>query len=415
MKMNFRRPLLCLGVASFFVSTLCAQATSPVPPRDRILILLSLDAFRWDYLQKFQPTNLSRLATEGVRAERLIPAFPSLTFPNHHTIATGWWPGHHGIIANGFYDPAFQTNFTVFGGNPNLNESRWWGGEPIWVTAIKQGRAANCMYWPGAGASIGGVRPTEWKLFSKDTAPNECVDTALGWLDQPVEKRPNLVTLYFHQTDTVGHHNGPDSPELATSVALVDEAVGRLVEGIRRLKLEAVANLVIVSDHGMVEVSTNRFIVLGDYVDLAKVRVDFSGAVAGLRPLDEDVDALYARFAGKEKHFKAYRKENLPEEFHFRDNDRIPPVVLVADEGWYISRRPAQAGREFEKATHGFDPKLESMGATFIAWGPAFQQGVTLAPVENVHIYNLLCATVGLKPAPNDGDDRLVKKVLAKP
>ncbi len=144
------------------------------------------------------------------------------------------------------------------------------------------------------------------------------------------------------------------------------------------------------------------------------MQVNFSGAVAGLRPLDGNVNALYENFAGKENHFHVYRRENMPERFHFREGERIPPVILLADEGWYISKEMPKPGRNLLKATHGFDPRLESMGAIFIASGPAFRHGVVIPPVENVNIYNLLCATLGLKPAPNDGDDRLVKSALAK-
>src|SRR4029077_5603982 len=97
-------------------------------------------------------------------------------------------------------------------------------------------------------------------------------------------------------------------------------AMGRLVEGLHRLKLDDVANLVIVSDHGMVEISTNRMVALGDFVNLEKVQVDFSGALAGLRPLDGNVDALFQAFKGKENHFKAYDRENMPKEYHFRGN-----------------------------------------------------------------------------------------------
>ncbi len=166
----------------------------------------------------------------------------------------------------------------------------------------------------------------------------------------------------------------------------------------------------------MTEISTNRLIVLSDFVDTNKVQVDFSGAVAGLRPLDGNTEALYAAFKKKQKHFRVYRKENMPKRFHFQNNDRIPPVILIADEGWYIRKTPLteKAAADFEKATHGYDPRLKSMGATFIAYGPAFRRGATIAPVENVNIYNLLCAIIGLTPAPNDGDDRLVKAVLAK-
>jgi len=222
--------------------------------------------------------------------------------------------------------------------------------------------------------------------------------------------------MYFHEPDSAGHHDGLNSPQLAEAVAQVDDAVGRLVDGILRLKLNEVVNLVIVSDHGMAEVSPDRVISLGDLTDMSTVQVDFSGAVAGLRPLAGNPDALYAALKANEKHFRVYRREQMPKRFHFRDNDRIPPLILLSDEGWQITRRRAaeQPGRDVLKATHGFDPELASMGGIFIARGPAFRRRVTMAPVENVHIYNLLCATLGLKPAPNDGDNRLVRKVLTK-
>ena len=402
------RLLICLTASVILISR-----AAPVPPQERILILVSLDAFRWDYLQKYKAPNLTKLATEGVHAERLIPMFPSMTFPNHHTIVTGLRPAHHGVIHNNIYDPGTKETFAF--NKPELQGSQWWGGEPIWATAVKQGRRANCLFWPGTGTAMAGVLPTEWKRYDGKPEPNEIVDMGLAWLAQPADKRPSFVSLYFHHTDSVGHKNGPDSPQITESVAQVDEAMGRLVNGLKRLKLDDIANVVIVSDHGMVEISTNRTILLGDFVDLKTVQVDFSGALAGLRPLDGNVDALYQAFKGRENHFKAYRQENMPERYHFRDNARIPPVILVADDAWYLSKRAANepSTREMNKATHGYDPELASMGATFIAWGPAFQRGLKIAPVENVHLYNLFCATLGLKPAPNDGDDQLVKKVLA--
>lgn len=408
----WRRSTVWLGIG-LFVLTTAVRAAPVIPPQERAVILISLDGFRWDYLKKFQPTNLLQLAREGVQAERLIPAFPSQTFPNHYTLVTGLYPEHHGIIGNNFYDPDFKAHFNAF--NAGSSESRWWGGEPIWVTARKQGRTANCMFWPGSSVEIGGLRPTEWRPFSKNTTFTECVDIVLDWLDA-TNKRPGFVTLYFHEPDSTGHHDGLDAPQLAEAIVQVDDAVGRLVDGIHRLKLAEVVNLVAVSDHGMAELSTNRVITLGDYVDMTRVQVDFSGATAGLRPLDGNLDALYSALKKQAKHFRVYRRGQIPQRYHFRDNDRIPPLVLVADEGWYITQRTAaeQAGRTLQKATHGFDPQLPSMGGLFIARGPAFRSGVTINPVENVHVYNLLCAALGLKPAANDGDDRLVKKVLAK-
>ncbi len=413
MRTNLRRLIVALCLGSTLVFSLHAETKPPVPPRERILILVSLDAFRWDYMEKFHATNMSRLASEGVHAKKLIPMFPSMTYPNHQTIVTGWRPAHHGIIHNNFYDPVLKEAFSF--NKPDQQDPKWWGGEPIWATAIKQGRRANVMFWPGTGAPMAGTLPTEWKPYDGKPEPDEIVDAGLAWLDQPAEKRPDFVMLYFHHVDSDSHKFGTGAPEVAASVAKEDAAMGRLVEGIHRLKLDDVANLVIVSDHGMTDLSPDRVIAMGDFVDLKTVQVDFSSAVAGLRPLDGNVDALYNSFKKHKKHFKAYRTETMPKRFHFTGNDRIPPVILVADNGWALQKRTSSEPiKGMNKATHGYDPELDSMGATFIAYGPAFKHGVTIAPFENVNLYNLFCATLGLKPAPNDGDDRLVKNVLAK-
>lgn len=391
-----------------------AGDAASVPPNERVLILVSLDAFRWDYLKTYPAPNLNRLAAEGVHARKLIPMFPTMTFPNHHTIVTGLRPARHGIIHNNFYDPTTKAAFAF--NKAEQQGPEWWGGEPVWATAIKQGRRASVALWPGTGIKMSGLLPTEWKSFEYAFEPDAIVDLGLKWLDQPGEKRPGLVMLYFHQVDSVGHKRGPDSPETAAAVAQVDAAMGRLMDGLIRMKLEAAANVIVVSDHGMADISAARTVLLGDLVDLKTVQVDFSGALAGLRPADGNVDGLFQSIKAKEKHFKTYRAENMPGEYHFTNNARIPPIVLVADDGWYLSKRDAAepAKKEMNKATHGFDPRLDSMGATFIAWGPAFQRGVKLDPMENVHLYNLFCATLGLKPAANDGDDRIVKRVLVK-
>jgi predicted AlkP superfamily pyrophosphatase or phosphodiesterase len=411
---KFKHWLIWFSVVVLLITQANAEKKPSLAPRDRVLILISIDALRADYLQKFNPPNLVKLAAEGVHAEKLISMFPTLTFPNHQTIVTGLRPEHHGIINNNMYDPVFKENFAY--NRVNLHDSRWWGGEPIWATAIKQGLRADCMFWPGTGVAMAGLLPTEYTPYDGTVEPNGCVDPVLAWLDQPADKRPHLIITYFHHVDSVSHREGTESPEIGKTVQEVDAAIGRLVEGIHQRKLDDVVNIVIVSDHGMTDISPQRVIELRDFVDMDSVQVDCSGAVGGLRPLDGDVNALYKKFAGKESHFHVYRRENMPKRYHYTDNRRIPPVILVADEGWYIGRRAAGAPpvKNMNKATHGFDPDLTSMGATFIAYGPAFRHGVTLKPFENVHIYNLLCATLGLKPAPNDGDDRLVKSVLAR-
>src|SRR5438045_9729616 len=106
MKIYFRLALFVLLFSLF-----PAFAQKPVKDLKPTVILISLDGFRWDYLDKFNPPTLNKLAKEGVRAKWMIPSFPTKTFPNHYTIATGLYPAHHGIVENNFYD--FGTVFTM--------------------------------------------------------------------------------------------------------------------------------------------------------------------------------------------------------------------------------------------------------------------------------------------------------------
>lgn len=390
--------------------------TAAVCAREPVVILVGIDGFRSDYLEKFQPPNLSQLARDGVYARRMEASFPTLTFPNFYTLATGLRPEHHGIIGNNMFDPEWGEKFSL--GSPAVQEGKWWGGEPAWVTAQKHGLRAACMFWPGSEAEIAGMRPWEWRKFDYKVTPEDRVRTVLDWLAKPEAERPRLITLYFHEPDTAGHKFGPDSQETATAVATVDAAIGQLLEGVHRLGLDGVVNYLIVSDHGMTELSPERVIVLSEMIDLNTVNVDFSGAVAGLRPHESaDEKAVYEALAASRKPFKVFLRKEMPERLHFRAHRRIPPIVLVADEGWMIIREPLTPITRglFQKATHGFDPALPSMGAMLIAEGPAFKKGIQLPPFENIHVYNLLCAILDLPPAKNDGDRRLLDQALTHP
>ena len=395
------------GLATLVCGVAGLGATEP------IVILIGVDGFRADYLEKFQPPNLVQLAKDGVRTEFMSASFPTLTFPNFYTLATGLRPARHGIIANSMFDPDFDARFAL--GQPSVQEGRWWGGEPIWVTAEKQGMRSACMFWPGSEAEIAGKRPWEWRKFDSKTSAEERVRIVLDWLARPAAERPRLITLYFHEADTAGHRFGIEAKETAEAVALVDSALGQLREGVHRLGLGDAVQYVIVSDHGMTEISPDRVIDLSSRIDLDKVQIDFTGAVAGLRPREGvSADEIYQALTAQPGEFSAFRKEEMPERLHFRDHRRIPPIILIANDGWFIQAHPLTPATRasFPKGAHGFDPANTSMRALFVASGSAFRQNVTLPPFENIQIYQLLCATLGLKPAENDGTDALARQVL---
>lgn len=398
-------------LSGWFLPTCSAIIGQPEP-----LILISIDGFRWDFLEKFNPPHLRELARQGTHAKKLIPSFPTLTFPNHYTIVTGLHPEHHGIVANTFYDPALQAKF-IYKSRESSVDPRWWdAGEPIWITAEKQGVRSACFFWPGSEAEIHGTRPTHFKPFDKSLTCAERVDGLLAWLDLPRDRRPRCCTLYFDVVDTKGHLFGPDSLEIADAVKEVDEAIGRLLNGLKKRGLHRAANLVIVSDHGMESLSPDRIIFLDDYVDLKEVDIDFAGPNAGLRPKTGTAEELVAKFRGKHPQLKAWLRSEVPDSLHYRASDRIAPVVLSADPGWFIISRDFLQVRKLilDRGGHGYDPAAPNMGALFLASGPAFKRGQEIGEVENIHLYNLLCAVLRLKPAPNDGDDRLVRSALRR-
>lgn len=374
-----------------------------------------MDGFRWDYCSRYpaETPRLRQLVREGISARGLVPMFPSHTFVNHYSIATGLYPAHHGIINNTFFDPVLGEFFRYKVPAAN-HDPRWWGGEPIWITAVKQGRKSACYFWPGSEVAIDGVRPTISKAYDYSVPFEQRSRELFEWLTLPVEQRPAIITFYFEETNRAGHNFGLDSPELLAALKLLDTQIGSIVDRARSENIPL--NLVIVSDHGFVATDGKaRTAMLDDFINFDEVQVDFDGPVAGLRPNDGNVDALVRRLVALPAHYKVYRAEDLPARWHLRDNPRIPPVWIVADASWRIQRRSTFLAVKDDalKGDHGYDPALQEMHGIFIANGPAFKSGgAVIDEVENIHLYNLLCAALKLQPASNDGDDRLVRAVL---
>ncbi len=406
-----RLPLFLL--LSVVLGLLSCQ-TPRQPAGEGPLIVISIDGFRWDYLERYETPVLNQLAREGVHAQRMNASFPSKTFPNHYTLVTGLRPGRHGIVANGFYDPATGEKFTMA-----RTETHWWsGGEPVWITAEKQGVRAACYFWPGSEAAVQGRRPSLFRPFDKTLKAEQRVDGLLEWLALPPAGRPRLLTLYFDLVDDAGHAHGPVSPETAAAVRTADAAIGRLLKGLDQLGLRESANLVIVSDHGMADMGPDRVVFLDDLMDLSLVTVEAYGTYGGVRPKPGvDAAALVATIRAKAPpQVQVYLREEMPARFHYRAGERIPPILLLTDIGWNLEQKAGWPVRRatYNKGSHGWDPAAPEMGALFVARGPAFRRGVNLAHVENVDVYNLLCALLQITPAANDGGDALLRAALRR-
>lgn len=404
-------------------TTLSLLAQAPIPDLRPTVILISLDGFRSDYLDKYQPPHILELAEKGVRAPWMTPSFPSLTFPNHYTLATGLYPAHHGIVGNTMYDPVFKTTFSL-SKREEVQNGRWWEGEPIWVTAEKQGQRTACFFFPGTEAEIQGVRPTFWKTYDGNIGFEDRVDQILAWLDLPLAERPTFYTLYFDEPDHAGHEFGPDAPETAQAVARVDAMIGRLTAGLKSRDIFKTINLILVSDHGMTAVNPENIEFLDDAFDLTLAeQISWGSSVVTIFPKPGEEDRIRASIGAHPlQHARVYPQSDLPEHFHFNGHRRIPPFVCVAEPGWRVTSRKFHEDQQARNpappnpviGVHGYDNETPDMRAIFIAHGAAFRKRHQTPAFSNVEVYNLMACILGLTPASNDGKLENVQSMLKK-
>ncbi len=383
-------------------------ATTPVARAERraaVTILVSIDGFRPDYLDRGVTPNLSRLAAAGATGP-MRPSFPSKTFPNHWTIVTGMVPDRHGIVANTMEDPARPgETFTMASDDPF-----WWNAaEPIWVSAERAGIRTATVFWPGANVAWGGARaaewpnkvaggsrPSSWQQYAEPVSEAQRVDAVIDLLRRPAATRPRFLTLYFEAVDTAGHQHGPDARATTEAVAATDASIGRLAAELRTLGQPA--NLVIVSDHGMAATSSARSVALDRIVSATDARVLEAGPYASFFALPGREAAVDAALLRPHPHMTCWRKERIPARFRYGANARVPPYLCLAEVGWTLAKTaPTRAS---VGGNHGYDNEAPEMLALFIANGPAFRAGTKLAAFDNVAVAPLLRDLIGLPPAP---------------
>lgn len=378
-------------------------------PYKSYVVLVSLDAFRWDYSKIFDTPNLNDMAKKGVKADRMISSFPTITFPNHYSIATGLYPDHHGLINNSFSAPDLGL-FYRMGDRAAVENAAFYGGEPVWVTAEKQGAIAASFFWVGSEAPVGGMHPTYWKKYDEKVTYEERIDTVVKWLSYPIQKRPELVTLYFDEPDATSHDFGPVSPVTGKVVHRLDSLIGVLRFKLSQLPDAKKINLIVLSDHGMASVTSEKYINIKGLVPNRMIASITGGnPVYMINATDGKIDSVLY-FLNKSKGLKAYNKSELPARWHYGTNPRIPEIVVVADSSWSIGTRPD--GSSIRKGAHGYDNANPDMFSIFYATGPAFKKNYRFETLNNVDVYNLVCRILDINPSPNDGDPENIKNLL---
>lgn len=414
-------------------------------------ILISLDGFRSDFLHRGITPRLNKFVAEGVSPVYMNPSFPSVTFPNHYTLVTGLHPESHGIVGNTFWDPEMEEEF--FYTHTDAMQPKWWGGEPLWVTAENQGIRTAIHMWPGSEAHIMGVEPAFLDQFNMKEPLVNKVQRILELLDKPGQEditaevasmRPQLIAAYVPDVDSDGHIYGPNSTEILSTISNVDTMLDQLFQGLEARNLTDIVNVVIVSDHGMATTDVTRLIQLDDIIDMSLIEHSDGWPLYGLRPKNPaDLQSLYDRLhehSTKNPGFDVYlRDKDMPERYHFSKNERIAPLWIVPKTGWAIvTMEEFDVTEGIEKGLvysprglHGYDHENPLMRAIFVARGPAFphkpnsrvepfrklrhanpHMSPTNQYVENIEVYNIICDSLNIVPKPNNGTLRLPLKPI---
>ncbi|PQE30137.1 type I phosphodiesterase nucleotide pyrophosphatase protein [Rutstroemia sp. NJR-2017a WRK4] len=395
-------------------------------------ILISLDGFRADFLNRGLTPRLNAFVKEGISPVYMMPSFPSVTFPNHYTLVTGLYPESHGIVGNTFWDVELQEEFYYT--HPSAMHKKWWGGEPLWVTAENQGIRTAIHMWPGSEAHIMDVEPAYLDQYNGKEPLSNKVDRVLELLDKPGQEddkvavedmRPQLIAAYVPNVDADGHLYGPNSTEIRVTISDVDTMLDNLFRGLETRNLTNIVNVVVVSDHGMATTDTARLIQLEDLIDTSLIEHTDGWPLFGLRPKDPThLQALYDGLAAKaatNPNIEVYlRDANMPERYHFSTNERIAPLWIVPKTGWAIVKKDeldvvdakAKGIAYHPRGLHGYDHEHPLMRAIFIARGPAFphEPNSRVEPFQNIEVYNIICDSLALTPKPNNGTLRLPLK-----
>ena len=372
---------------------------------DEYVILVSFDGFRYDYTDRVETYYFDYVEKWGVKAQSLKPVFPSFTFPNHYAIATGCYSNKHKIIGNEFTTE--QGRYSYKDKN-SVQDAKWYGAEPIWVTAEKNNIITATYFWVGSEAKIGGYYPTYYKEYESGINPYDKVDQAINWLELPISSRPRLVCLYFNEPDHAGHVFGPNSIEVTNEIKSSDDILGYLLKSISKLDIFNKINIVIVSDHGMVDVSENRVINI-DNLNLPGV-LDGKGPVVSFK-VDSEANFSINEFNMPNISMVSSRNNN-----NLNYHNSLYDYLLIADEGWMMYKNnhiEEYNGKLPVKGMHGYDSDYMNMHAIFYAYGSRFKENYKIETFELIHIYPLLCELLGVNPNDNiDGDLKILKSIL---
>ncbi len=376
--------------------------------RDNYTVIISLDGLRWDYLDTYDVPFMNQLAREGVKAV-MQPSFPSKTFPNHYTLATGLTPDHHGIIANTFWDREKGVEFSL-GNKVTRADGRYYGGDPVWLTAKHQGVKTATVFWVGSDVAVQGEHPTYWRDYQTEQLDFEGrVDEIIRLLSLPEQDRPHLVMAYFEEPDRSGHNYGPMHRMTRRAMEDLDLLLSKLWARIQLLPFADKVNFIVTGDHGMTSVDPKRFVDIDDVLPkrwYERFCNDYPTLIYASAP--QYIDSIYNALQSVD-HIRAWKRGELPAYLGYGTDKNMGDVVVLPDVGWLFADKPSKK----QRGSHGFDHTAADMQVGFRAIGPDFKVGYEKPErFRNVCVYPLLCYLLGVTPSPNDGTLEEVRDLL---
>lgn len=389
----------------------CKLGTKKHHKHSPYLIVLSMDGFRYDYSDSVNTPHLDEIAKMGVRADAMQTSFPSKTFPNHYTLATGLTPNHHGIVNNNFYAPDLEMNYSPQRRSA-VQDGRFYLGEPIWNTAMKQGLKTASYFWIGSEANIQGMHPNYWKVYDGKVDFKHRIDTVIHWLNLPITDRPNLIMWYVHEPDNIGHAYGPHSSQTDSVVAAMDNLLAYFMQQLKQQPMADSVNIIITSDHGMANISAENCVALDQYVkDEWLLHIKGGNPIYNLAVAPNCKDSIMAALSQAEG-VLCYDNSlvSTQDYLQYGSNPRCLDLTVLADIGYSI--KACSLPKLSSKGTHGYHPKHQEMDAIFYAYGPSFKKAYQQPRFRNTAVYELMCHLLSIKPAPNNGDFESVKGML---
>ena len=378
-------------------------------------ILISFDGFRWDYANRGITPTLDSLSAHGVSALSLQPSFPTKTFPNHYTIVTGLYPQNHGIISNNMYDPVYDEYFAL-GKRQAVENSRWYKGEAIWETAKKQGLITASYFWPGSEVNIEYRRPDYFHYYDHNRPYGDRINGIIEWLQLPYNERPKFITVYFDAADTDGHKYGPDSEGINNTIMRLDTLLNTLLIKLDDIELKDSTNIIIVSDHGMTEISDKRIINVDEMISGFNYDIIDDGPFMLIYPEANDKQNIYNRLTENENNYKVYFNNKLPEHFYLAGSHLLSEIIVISKPGWSLVTNKILERRKNGSSglgNHGYDNYHTDMHGIFYAIGPSFKKNYKTGTVLNIDIYPLLCKILNIKPKINiDGKLERIQPLL---